>query len=200
MKGIDSAVYTVYREKMARINTLEDDITFERVRHMPRRTRVCSMHRQLSWACQKEIQLYEKDTKVTTNNLERSKTAMQGRFRQLVKAKKDLARNKTDLTNRRASCPEVFGEDMAKIRVFQQPDFAKRKGREEVSNATVSSDDSIFDGLDEKTQFQKHFPRSVSMYGKPVTVNCGKRELETVVKSNNKDTVRFERRQTMPAL
>lgn len=199
MKGINVLFILFVVKKMARI-TLEDDITFERVRHMPRRTRVCSMHRQLSWACQKEIQLYEKDTKVTTNNLERSKTAMQGRFRQLVKVKKDLAKNKTDFTNRRASCPEVFGEDMAKIRVSQHPDPVKRKGREEVLNAAVSSNDSIFDSLSEKGQYQKHFPRSVSMYGKPVTANCGNSELDTVVKSNNKNTVRFDRRQTMPAL
>lgn len=93
---------------MARIHTMEDDITFERVRHLPKRTRVCSVHRQLSWACNKEIELYEKDTRVTTNNIERSKTALQGRYRELAVVKKKLNQNKIENVNRRASCPAVI--------------------------------------------------------------------------------------------
>lgn len=93
---------------MARIHTMEDDITFERVRHLPRRTRVCSVHRQLSWACHKEIELYEKDTRVTTNNIDRSKTALQGRFRELINVKKKLRDKKIEQINRRASCPAAL--------------------------------------------------------------------------------------------
>ena len=93
--------------EMTRIHGMEDDITFERIRHLPRRTRVCSVHRQLSWACNKEIEVYEKDTRVTTNNLNRSKTAMQGRFQKLTVAKKKLHQIKIENLNRRASCPAV---------------------------------------------------------------------------------------------
>lgn len=91
-----------------RIHTMEDDITFERVRHMPRRTRVCSMHRQLSWACQREIQMYEKENKVNTANIERSKTMLIGRSQELSSLKKKLISTKSDLLNRRASCPAVL--------------------------------------------------------------------------------------------
>ena len=172
---------------MARIHTMEDDITFERVRHLPKRTRVCSMHRQLSWAYQKEIQMFEKETKVATNNLERSKTAMQGRFRELNNVRKSLCKNTTDLMSRRRSCPAVLdGSDLKSASLQAKKELKKTKPQVE------KLDDDVFE--ETKDKYLKLMPRSVSMYGKSCSAD------DENLSSAKPAHVSFERRQTMPAL
>ncbi|KAK3606162.1 hypothetical protein CHS0354_010796 [Potamilus streckersoni] len=96
---------------MTRIHTLEDDITFERVKHLPKRTNVYSVHRKLSWQCQKEIKLFEKENKVNTFELKRSQTFMKERLTNLINIKKQIFAKRygpaTAIT-RRKSCPSVF--------------------------------------------------------------------------------------------
>ncbi|KAL3869291.1 hypothetical protein ACJMK2_041991 [Sinanodonta woodiana] len=96
---------------MTRIHTLEDDITFERVRRLPKRTNVYSVHRKLSWQCQKEIKLFEKENKVNTFELKRSQTSMRERLTNLINIKKQIFAKRfgpsTTIT-RRKSCPSVF--------------------------------------------------------------------------------------------
>ncbi|KAH3695377.1 hypothetical protein DPMN_082834 [Dreissena polymorpha] len=126
---------------MARIHTIENDITFEKIRHFPRRTRVCSIHRQLSWACQKEIQLYEKDTRVTTGNINRSKTAIQGRFKQLNVAKQKIGNEKgTNVMSRSTSCPaellRLHKEQSQLVIARLQSRFLNNSSKDTVSNVT----------------------------------------------------------------
>lgn len=174
---------------MARIHTLEDDITFERVRSLPRRTRVCSVHRQLSWACQKEIQLYEKDSRVTTNNLKRSKTALQSRYRELAKVQTSINQNKSEAYKRRASCPAVLqqrrGSNEVNSEIVMKPSIATNsKGHE--------SEDKMVANRSNTDHRLKPLPRSISMYEKLITEKDGSN-----AELLKRPIVQFKRQQTV---
>ena len=114
---------------MPRLDPLVDDITFERVRTLPRRARVCSVHRQLAWSCHKQIQMFERDARVTTNNLHREKLAMQGKVREFKKiaVKLDVNNNtnKKETLRRSESCPaELVKKE--KVRLLQDISKLKR--------------------------------------------------------------------------
>ena len=195
---------------MARIyNVIESDITFERVRHMPRRTRVCSVHRQLSWACHKEIQLYEKDSRVTTSGLDRSKTALQTRFRELLGVQKKLIVNKRQKSIdrdslRRASCPAVMEVDTAKdTDEVQQVDAANRGTDADKDNVvrTDSIEGSVVTGTAVKLD-HKTMPRSISVNVKfSETAERSAEEPSSVSSVESMvPALALQRRKTMPNL
>jgi hypothetical protein len=153
------------------------------------------MHRQLSWAFQKEIQMFEKETKVTTNNLERSKTAMQGRFRELNNVRKNLRKNTPDLMSRRRSCPAVLDESNLKSLSLSRNDLKNTK-----PHADDGNDDVFDDSQEAKEKYFKLMPRSVSMYGKAISADDEILSSAKQSKGNQTARVNFERRQTMPTL
>ena len=75
-------------------HTIDDDITFERVRHMPRRTQFVSTHRKLSWQYDKQVKQHERDQKLSHVELARAHTAMVEKLSRLQDAKKEV-RNST---------------------------------------------------------------------------------------------------------
>ncbi|KAL8615991.1 hypothetical protein ACOMHN_014953 [Nucella lapillus] len=94
-------------------HTMDDDITFERVRHMPRRTQFVSTHRKLSWQFDRQLKQHEKDQKLTHVEMARAKLAMAEKFSRLQDAKKEMERKKSDPSinpNRRSSAPSCLSD------------------------------------------------------------------------------------------
>lgn len=72
------------------INSMEDDVTFERMRNMPKRTNFYSTHRKLSWQCDRDVKQFEKDRNLTTYELAREKTSMVDRLNKLQEAQRQI--------------------------------------------------------------------------------------------------------------
>lgn len=71
-------------------HTIDDDITFERVRHMPRRTQFVSNHRKLSWQFDKELKQVERDMRLSTVEIGRAQSLMTEKLTRLQDTKKQL--------------------------------------------------------------------------------------------------------------
>ncbi|KAK7100389.1 uncharacterized protein [Littorina saxatilis] len=76
-------------------HTIDDDITFERVRHMPKRTHFVSTHRKLSWQYDREMKQHERDKRVSHMEMSRAKTAMAEKFGRLQNAKREMDSRKS---------------------------------------------------------------------------------------------------------
>ena len=72
-------------------HTIDDDMTFERVRHMPRRTQFVSTHRKLSWQYDKQMKQHERDHRISRVEMSRAKTVMAEKFHLLQTAKKQVS-------------------------------------------------------------------------------------------------------------
>ncbi|XP_076462871.1 uncharacterized protein LOC143295183 [Babylonia areolata] len=93
-------------------HTIDDDIAFERVRHMPRRTQFVSTHRQLSWQHDKEMRQHERHRKLSHVEMARAKGAMAQKLCRLQDAKKEVKRQRSDpgmTPDRRLSDPSSSG-------------------------------------------------------------------------------------------
>nr|KAG5700122.1 hypothetical protein BaRGS_029872 [Batillaria attramentaria] len=105
-------------------HTIDDDITFERVRHMPRRTQFVSTHRKLSWQHDKAVKQFERDQRISNTEMTRAKTAMAEKFTRLQDAKRQLQMQKDGDKGdgRRNSAPCLPDSDR-----YDQKEAAKSK-------------------------------------------------------------------------
>ena len=181
------------------MRNLEDDITFERVRHLPRRTRVCSVHRQLSWACHKEVQLYAKDAHVTTYGIQRSKTALQSRFKELQKIRKSLSVGKDKIISnvpRRASWPnndQQTHQNKSSSRSDENDDVFFESTEVVAPKTTLTSSDG--------KQRSFRLPRSTSVFCETSKRN-GAADKDSAAYLNDGTIPKnlMERRKTLPAI
>ncbi|OWF43444.1 hypothetical protein KP79_PYT08209 [Mizuhopecten yessoensis] len=107
---------------MERINaTVEDDVTYQRIKLLPQRSHHYSVHRRLSWQCQKDVQQFEKDAKLATFDVTRGQTAVRDRLSQLKKTKRELlTKQAKDMKGshqnyRRSSCPILESHELQMV-------------------------------------------------------------------------------------
>lgn len=94
------------------LHTIDDDITFERVRHMPRRTKFVSTHRKLSWQYDKELKQFERDHRLVSVEISRAKSAMTEKLNRLQDTKQQISIKKSNKIkdSRRNSAPSLTFE------------------------------------------------------------------------------------------
>ena len=126
------------------IHTLEDDITFEKMKHMPKRTSFYTAHRKLSWQCDKDVRQVERDKKLVTDGLARAQSSMEDRLAKLQETKKHLGiTNKSsagddDVTSKRQSCPFLVTHHPNRPRSAERP-VSPNSGDDEDDDSVVES-------------------------------------------------------------
>lgn len=103
------------------MHSFEDDVVYERVRHMPHQAPFFAIHRKLSWQCEKKIKQFEKDLKMCTIGISREQTLIKTRLNKINQERRQLTRQKTQLQHRRNSCPG--GMLLSNLRIASSNNF-----------------------------------------------------------------------------
>ncbi len=72
------------------MHTIDDDVTYERMKKSANKKNFYSLHRKLSWQCDRDVKQYERDRDLTTFGLAREKTSMIDRLAKLQEAQKKI--------------------------------------------------------------------------------------------------------------
>jgi hypothetical protein len=70
--------------------SVENEILFEKIKALPKRSQYYGIHRKLSWQCQKEILQSERDFWLFNKEYVRSEAKMRGRLENLKRRKREL--------------------------------------------------------------------------------------------------------------
>lgn len=70
--------------------SVENEILFEKIKALPKRSQYYGIHRKLSWQCQKEILQNERDFCLFNKEYVRSEAKMRGRMEILKRRKREL--------------------------------------------------------------------------------------------------------------
>lgn len=109
MADIDEKRDTVKVDEEKRpIHTIDTEISFQRIKDLPKKSKYYGNHKRLTWICERDVQKFEKDTKLVTLELERSQSFYKQKLKDLKETKKNLINvKKADNYLRCKSCSDI---------------------------------------------------------------------------------------------
>jgi hypothetical protein len=79
----------IENSESVQFHSIDSEISFQRIKDLPKKSKYFGAHKRLSWICERDIQKFAKDAKLLTVELERS----QAFYKQKLKTLNDVKRN-----------------------------------------------------------------------------------------------------------
>lgn len=94
-----------YIERNGPIHTIDSEISFQRIKDLPKKSKYYGNHKRLHWICERDVHKFEKDTKMVTLEMERSQSFYKQKLKDLQDTKKNL--KKTEILLHSKSCTDI---------------------------------------------------------------------------------------------
>ena len=90
----------IENSESVQFHSIDSEISFQRIKDLPKKSKYFGAHKRLSWICERDIQKFAKDAKLLTVEIERS----QAFYKQKLKTLNDVKRNLRTSRNEKVRC------------------------------------------------------------------------------------------------
>lgn len=97
-------------------HSIDSEISFQRIKDLPKKSKYFGAHKRLSWMCERDIQKFAKDAKLLIVELERSQTF----YKQKLKTLNDVKRKLRNSRNENVRCKSYFNFEEVSLKLPSQ--------------------------------------------------------------------------------
>lgn len=106
----------IENSESVQFHSIDSEISFQRIKDLPKKSKYFGAHKRLSWMCERDIQKFAKDAKLLIVELERSQTF----YKQKLKTLNDVKRKLRNSRNENVRCKSYFNFEEVSLKLPSQ--------------------------------------------------------------------------------
>lgn len=106
----------IENSESVQFHSIDSEISFQRIKDLPKKSKYFGAHKRLSWMCERDIQKFAKDAKLLIVELERSQTF----YKQKLKTLNDVKRKLRTSRNENVRCKSYFNFEEVSLKLPSQ--------------------------------------------------------------------------------